>query len=89
MAGYVWVAVCHDQVTNVQFWPKLAISLRGWTLTDSRRLMPERTILATSTISHASNQREQASAHFLGRQVREPAMTGKQPFKTIRGQLAE
>ncbi len=21
MAGYVWVAVCHDQVTNVQFWP--------------------------------------------------------------------
>jgi hypothetical protein len=21
MAGYVWVAVCHDQVTNVQCWP--------------------------------------------------------------------
>lgn len=24
MAGYVWVAVCHDQVTNVQCWPRTA-----------------------------------------------------------------
>lgn len=24
MAGYVWVAVCHDQVTNVQCWPNRA-----------------------------------------------------------------
>ena len=28
MAGYVWVAVCHDQVTNVQFWPTAAKSTK-------------------------------------------------------------
>lgn len=44
---------------------------------------------AISIIAHACNQCEQASTHFLGRQVRKPAVTGKQPFETIRGQLAE
>jgi hypothetical protein len=25
MAGYIWVAVCHDPITNVQFWPVVPV----------------------------------------------------------------
>ena len=44
---------------------------------------------ATSIISHACNQREQASAHFHDWQVHGPTVTRKQPFESIHGQLAK